>query len=149
MGLTTFSGPVESQNGFIETPFTTAQRDAIVAPTAGLLIYNSTTSQYEVYTGSAWQAAFGGGGPVTLTDGVDGTFSADLVSSGSFAISNPSVTAQTEWTTLTGKSVTFSTGSGPFTTTITVSGSMGSSFVYCSFDGTGGPAAAATSMTIN
>jgi hypothetical protein len=59
MGQTTFSGPVVSQNGFIENSFTTAQRDAIANPTAGLLIYNTTTNEYEVYTGSGWQAAFG------------------------------------------------------------------------------------------
>lgn len=62
MGQTTFSGPVVSQNGFIENSFTTAQRDAIVDPTAGLLIYNTTTNAYEVYNGTGWQAAFGGGG---------------------------------------------------------------------------------------
>ena len=61
MGQTTFSGPVASQNGFIENSFTTAERDAIVDPTAGLLIYNTTTNTYEVYNGTGWQAAFGGG----------------------------------------------------------------------------------------
>jgi hypothetical protein len=59
MGQTTFSGPVVSQNGFIENSFTTAQRDAIVDPTAGLLIYNTTTNAYEVYNGTSWQDAFG------------------------------------------------------------------------------------------
>lgn len=58
MGQTTFSGPVVSQNGFIENSFTTAQRDAIVNPTAGLLIYNTTTNTYQVYNGSTWQTAF-------------------------------------------------------------------------------------------
>ena len=61
MGQTTFSGPVVSQNGFIENSFTTAERDAIPNPTEGLLIYNTTTNEYEVYNGSTWQAAFGGG----------------------------------------------------------------------------------------
>lgn len=61
MGQTTFSGPVASQNGFTETPITTALRDAIPSPAAGLLIYNSTTNTYEVYNGATWQAAFGGG----------------------------------------------------------------------------------------
>jgi hypothetical protein len=58
MGQTTFSGPVVSQNGFIENSFTTAQRDAIVNPTAGLLIYNTTTNTYQVYNGTAWVSAF-------------------------------------------------------------------------------------------
>lgn len=72
MGQTTFSGPVVSQNGFIENSFTTAQRDAIVNPTAGLLIYNTTTNTYQVYNGSTWQAAFAPAtSPVTYSDGVD------------------------------------------------------------------------------
>jgi hypothetical protein len=61
MSLTTFSGPVVSQNGFLDSSFTTAERDAIVDPQAGLLIYNTTDNIYEVYDGSAWQTAFGGG----------------------------------------------------------------------------------------
>lgn len=58
MGQTTFSGPVVSQNGFIENSFTTAQRDAIANPTAGLLIYNTTVNAYQVYNGTTWQPAF-------------------------------------------------------------------------------------------
>lgn len=62
MGQTTFTGPVISQNGFIDASFTTAERDAIVDPQPGLLIYNTTDNTYEVYTGTAWDTAFGGGG---------------------------------------------------------------------------------------
>jgi hypothetical protein len=70
MALTTFTGPVVSQNGFIDSSFTTAERDAIVNPQPGLLIYNTTDNIYEVYDGAAWQVAFGGGGE-TYTLGVD------------------------------------------------------------------------------
>lgn len=72
MSTTTFSGPVASQNGFIENSFTTAERDAIPSPSIGLLIYNTETNVYEVYNGTAWQSAFGPGPtppisfPVTL-----------------------------------------------------------------------------------
>lgn len=62
MSQTTFSGPIASQNGFIENSFTTAARDAIPNPTVGLLIYNTTTNTYQVYNGTSWQTAFGGGG---------------------------------------------------------------------------------------
>lgn len=62
MGQSTFSGPVVSQNGFIDASFTDAERDAIVDPQAGLLIYNTTSNTYEVYSGSSWDTAFGGGG---------------------------------------------------------------------------------------
>ena len=67
MGQTTFSGPVVSQNGFIENSFTTAQRDAIANPTAGLLIYNTTTNTYEVYNGTGWQDAFAPPAPAFST----------------------------------------------------------------------------------
>lgn len=62
MGTTTFSGPVVSQGGFIDASFTTAERDAIVSPQPGLLIYNTTSNTYEVYSGTAWDTAFGPGG---------------------------------------------------------------------------------------
>lgn len=61
MGTTTFSGPVVSQGGFIDASFTTAERDAIVSPQPGLLIYNTTDNTYQVYSGTAWDTAFGGG----------------------------------------------------------------------------------------
>lgn len=70
MGQTTFSGPVASQNGFIDASFTTAERDAIADPQAGLLIYNTDDNEYQVYNGTGWQAAFGPAGE-TYTQGVD------------------------------------------------------------------------------
>jgi hypothetical protein len=75
MGKTTFSGPVASQGGFIENSFTTAERDAIVNPVVGLMIYNTTTDTYEVYGNSGWQEAFAPPVPptTTYTRGVDYT----------------------------------------------------------------------------
>lgn len=61
MAQTTFSGPVVSQNGFADNSFTTAERDAIVNPQPGLLIYNTDSNTYEVYNGTSFQPAFGGG----------------------------------------------------------------------------------------
>lgn len=80
MALTTFTGPVVSQNGFLDSSFTTAERDAIVNPQPGLLIYNTTDNVYEVCTvGGAtptWDTAFGGGAaPITWTKGVEFTTS--------------------------------------------------------------------------
>lgn len=40
--------------GFLPPRMTSAERDAIVAPVAGLLIYNTTTSKLNVYT-TAWE----------------------------------------------------------------------------------------------
>jgi hypothetical protein len=54
MALTTFSGPVVSQNGFILPVLTTTQVNAIVNPQTGLMVFNSTTNAVTYYDGSAW-----------------------------------------------------------------------------------------------
>lgn len=41
--------------GFLLPRMTSTQRDAIVNPTGGLLIYNTTTNKINVYT-TAWEA---------------------------------------------------------------------------------------------
>lgn len=45
--------------GFLPPKMTTAQRDAIVAPATGLVIYNTTTNQLNIFNGS-WGAVGGG-----------------------------------------------------------------------------------------
>lgn len=52
------------------TPQTTAQRDALT-PSAGYMVYNATTSQYEYYNGSTW-LAMSGTSPGGATDVVAG-----------------------------------------------------------------------------
>jgi len=42
--------------GFLPPRMTTTQRDAIATPATGLVIYNTTTSALNVYTGAAWVA---------------------------------------------------------------------------------------------
>lgn len=42
--------------GFLPPRMTSTQRDAIASPTAGLVIYNSTTNKLNFYSGSAWEA---------------------------------------------------------------------------------------------
>jgi hypothetical protein len=41
--------------GLAAKNMTTGQRDAMVSPAAGLIIFNTTTSKLNVFTGSAWQ----------------------------------------------------------------------------------------------
>lgn len=72
--------------GLLGPRMTTTQRDAIVTPATGLLIYNTTLSSYQVYSGTGWTSVGGGatgGGtdqifwengqtvntPYTITDG--------------------------------------------------------------------------------
>ena len=40
--------------GFLPPKMTTAQRDAIVAPDAGLMIFNTTTATGDYFTGMEW-----------------------------------------------------------------------------------------------
>jgi len=41
--------------GFLPPRMTSTQRDAISSPTAGLVIYNSTSNKLNFYNGSAWE----------------------------------------------------------------------------------------------
>ncbi|MDQ6757245.1 MAG: hypothetical protein M3004_09955, partial [Bacteroidota bacterium] len=69
-----------TSTGFLPPRMTTTQRDAIVSPATGLLIYNTTTNQLNYYTGSAWQLVSSGGTSGTVTsvsvstaNGISGT----------------------------------------------------------------------------
>jgi hypothetical protein len=44
--------------GFLPPRLTTAQRDLIATPAAGLVIFNTTTTKLECYDGAVWQAAW-------------------------------------------------------------------------------------------
>lgn len=46
---------------FRPAQLTTAQRNNIASPQVGMLIYNTESAAFEVYSGTAW-AAVGGGG---------------------------------------------------------------------------------------
>jgi hypothetical protein len=49
-----------TDKGFLGPRLTTTQRDAIVTPVAGLLIYNTTLGFYQVYNGTSWTSVGGG-----------------------------------------------------------------------------------------
>jgi cephalosporin-C deacetylase-like acetyl esterase len=40
---------------YLPDAFTTTLRDEIVAPATGYIIFNTTTSKLNVYTGAAWE----------------------------------------------------------------------------------------------
>ena len=46
---------VSTTQGFLPPRMTTAQRDAIANPVAGLMAYNTTTNKLNFYNGSAWE----------------------------------------------------------------------------------------------
>lgn len=67
------SAAVEVQSttrAFLLPRMTTAQRDAIVTPANGMMIYNTTTNSANAYEGGAWGASGGGDvdGPGAATD---------------------------------------------------------------------------------
>lgn len=47
---------VSTTKAFMPPRMTTTQRDAIPSPTAGMVIYNSTTNVLNFYNGAAWGA---------------------------------------------------------------------------------------------
>jgi len=53
--------------GFLPPRMTTAQRDSIASPAAGLIVYNTTTGQFEGYSGS-WDGLGGGAWTVSGSD---------------------------------------------------------------------------------
>ena len=55
-----FTVPVGVKN------YTTTERDALSSLSAGELIYNSTTSELEVYNGSSWDAVATGSAGASL-----------------------------------------------------------------------------------
>ncbi len=66
-----------STQGFLPPRMTTAQRDAIVAPSEGLVVYNTELKALDVYNGTAWTsmvpvAGFNCGRPLTVNHSVSG-----------------------------------------------------------------------------
>lgn len=49
------SGITQEVSTFIAEGYTTSQRDALAAPRAGVIIFNSTTSKLNFYNGSSWE----------------------------------------------------------------------------------------------
>ena len=47
---------VQPYTGFLPPRLTTAQRDQIITPADGLVVYNTTTSTLNVYAASTWKA---------------------------------------------------------------------------------------------
>jgi hypothetical protein len=56
-----------TNKGFLPPRLTTAQRDAIAAPAAGLMIYNTTVNCLQWWNGTVWYDGCGNcGNPVTF-----------------------------------------------------------------------------------
>ncbi len=64
-----------TSQGLLPPRMTTAQRDAIPSPAAGLLVYNTTTSRHETHDGTAW-------GPVGVPSGSIQMYAGNVVPAG-------------------------------------------------------------------
>jgi hypothetical protein len=53
----------DADRGFLPNRLTTVQRDAIVDPASGLLIFNTTTAVHEFFNGSSWTGIGGSSAP--------------------------------------------------------------------------------------
>ena len=82
--------------GFLPPRLTTTQRDAIVTPSPGLIVYNTTTDKINFYTGAAWEAVSGGSfngiydGSGSLTTGTtitSGGYDLNITGTGKFGVS--------------------------------------------------------------
>lgn len=76
---------VSTTKGFNPPRMTTTQRDAISGPTAGLVIYNTTTSALNAYNGSAWVAVGSGTGSGVENMVTNGNAETDTVGWATFA----------------------------------------------------------------
>lgn len=130
-----------TNTGFLPPRMTTTERDAISSPANGLLIYNTTTSQLNYYTGTAWQAVINSGTFTSSTPGLvpasgggtdkflraDGTFQIPNSGLGALTTSTSDIgNAETKVTSYTIPANTLQTGTsfrvtvfGTFTTTST------------------------------
>lgn len=86
--------------GFLAPRMTTAQRDAIVVPATGLLVFNTTTNQFNVYNGTIWASLAGGGGSSVWSSLTD--------PAGNLALSMGTNTSSFGWATGTGANNLFS-----------------------------------------
>jgi hypothetical protein len=71
---------------FRPAQLTTAERDAISSPLAGMLIYNTDINSVEGYNGTAWNSIGGGGGASAINDLTDGVADATQVGLGTGAL---------------------------------------------------------------
>lgn len=63
LGTTTPAAKLDIQSttqGFLPPRMTTLQRDAIVTPVAGLMIFNTTTAEMNFYNGTTWRSMVSG-----------------------------------------------------------------------------------------
>jgi len=116
---------ISTSKGILVPRMTTTQRNAIGSPSTSLLIYNTTTTQYELYTGSTWQSlASYISGTLTVTGAASLQSTLNVTGSSTFANTTVngtlSVTGGTTLASITGTSAQFNslsvTGSSALST---------------------------------
>lgn len=92
--------------GFLPPRMTTAQRNAISSPAAGLVIYNTTSNLLEVFDGATWSSSSGSGtqevtqgASVSIAGGFVDILSMSVATSGKYLIlANGHTAAPNPWT---------------------------------------------------
>ncbi|MBC7743883.1 MAG: hypothetical protein H7096_02135, partial [Flavobacterium sp.] len=82
--------------GFLPPRMTTTERNAVVTPATGLLVYNTSTSQLNYYNGTAWQPISSIGG-ITSLNGLTGA-SQTFVNGTNQTITSTGTTHTLGWT---------------------------------------------------
>lgn len=76
-GALNFSGTTNS--GLQVNSLTTAQRDALASPANGMIVYNTTTGEFNIYQGGAWSAMSSGSTQPNASESVAGKVEAATV----------------------------------------------------------------------
>ena len=86
-----------TEGGLLVPRMTAAERDAISSPATGLLIFSTTTNQYNYYDGSVWQMVAAAGAGITSLNGLTGT-SQTFVDGTNVIITSAGTTHTLGWT---------------------------------------------------
>ncbi len=106
-------------SGFLPPRMTTAQRNAITAPAAGLMIYNTTTGCIDYYSFSTWQTL---AGPLPSISSISGYTIVGCTQTATYSVAAVTGGIYT-WAVTSGASI--ASGQGTNSITVTFAGTLG------------------------
>ncbi len=138
-----------SNSGLLIPRLTSAEINAIPAPTLSLLVFNTTIQCIMMYNGTNWQNVFCGcTGPMAAPSSITGPVLLCTGSTGN--VYTTPVVGATSWTWTVPAAVgTITAGQGTNTITVTAAASVGSGAISVIATNACGPSPATSSATIN